>query len=332
MPKPPPPPRHQRRDSGRGLLVFAVTFLCLTGLSQGLFALLPRHTAARVRAQASLEDPPPGDEWYLAIGVANADHHILFHELDPRCLESLRAADVVFLSNSRLQWAGSHPTFRRALRDAQIRYFLLGLAHNEADVFPRALIERLDLRPRVAVINVDRFFRNWISTLAARTVEDSAWAARVYVWEQGATFQLRRWLHSVYPYLPAVGWKSDARAFYRSRVDGAWWHTGAPAGGLPLPRPRHQDPSQEDLAAAEAFVAFLRARGTEVVLTWVPNRENTRRWAETLASRLGLPLVAPDLRDLTTYDYSHLDEPSADRFTTALAPLLIPELRAHLER
>ena len=53
------------------------------------------------------------------------------------------------------------------------------------------------------------------------------------------------------------------------------------------------------------------------MLTYVWTTANDRANAAALAARLDLPFVSPEVEGLTTFDGSHLDPASAERFSRA---------------
>jgi hypothetical protein len=65
-----------------------------------------------------------------------------------------------------------------------------------------------------------------------------------------------------------------------------------------------------------------------VVLTLVPYGDTRRAEAEAIANALGIALVEPRLTGLRTVDGSHLDEPSAERWSTAFFEVAGPRIRA----
>ena len=77
-----------------------------------------------------------------------------------------------------------------------------------------------------------------------------------------------------------------------------------------------------------AFIDKLGVPRDCVVLTYVPTRENKRATADALATSLGFELVSPRLDDLRTFDGSHLDPASAERFAAAFLEVAGPRLAA----
>ncbi len=99
----------------------------------------------------------------------------------------------------------------------------------------------------------------------------------------------------------------------------------------------------------EKKLADYTRRGTEffpsfpidrrcVLLTMVPADPATGAaysinsgTAKAIASALGLSLVAPELAGLTTFDGSHLDRPSAERWSQAFFEQASPKIRDCLD-
>lgn len=259
---------------------------------------------------------------------------MLFHGTDPLTTQRLRAADVIFLGNSRLMFALGRPMLRGFFERRGLSYFVLGFGHNEHDHFPKAIIRRFDLRPRLVVVNADRFFVGDQSEWADRVVEDSWFDAQKLRVEAEASHTMRRLIHRWVPHLPTLN--EDDREFiaYRSRLDGTWVVANTLEGrGSPMRgsdrRPPRPDPGR--LSRARAFKQEIEGRGGRLVLCLVPAPTASRGTAEWLASELGVPLIAPEPEGLRTHDGSHLAPESAARFADVFLAELQP-LLAGLER
>jgi hypothetical protein len=287
----------------------------------------------RVQIIAQAERPPYADH-YLANDVAgHVDHHVIYFGLDEEVVANLRAAEVLFLGNSRLMFALRPDVLRPFYDGDAVPYYVMGFGFREADRFPLAIIRALDLRPRLVVVNADGFFGGGLSPWAEVVVRDTPFAARKLQFEAEAAHEARRVVHQVVPNwlrlfgLPGLGLRRSFIA-YRSRVDGTWeispWADGTDAfvagtlEGLALGR--------GEVAAARAFKAELDARGSALVLTRVPTPEPMPGAGPArFAALLGVPLVTADVPALTSHDHSHLSEGSAHdwsrAFVRALAPL-----------
>lgn len=307
----------------------ALVTAALVGVD-GLFTLRPAAAATRT-------ERPDERDYYLSSNVAGqVDHHVLFFGLDDEATAHLRAADVLFVGNSRLMFALRPSVMRPYFARAALSYYVLGFGFAEADRFPLAIIRRFDLRPKLVVVNTDGFFGGGLSAWAEVVNRDTTFASRKLVWETNTAHRARTILEVVAPHwasllgrpgLPAI------RTFdtYRSRLDGTWQVVPWPPDGRPF-NPRPPDgprPARGELAAARAFFDDLTGRGARIVLTRVPTPKlNLGGSPAAFAELLGVPLIVAEAPALTTFDDSHLGEASAHDWSRAFAAALTPYLPA----
>lgn len=281
---------------------------------------------------AAAEPPAARGSYYLAADKgSDVDHHVLYHGTDASAVQYLRTSDVLLLGSSRLLFALTRQDLRGFFPRHGLTYYMLAFGHREHDAFPRAIIEKFDLRPKLVIVNADRFFVGDQSAWADRVVDDSYFDAQKLWFEAEASHAVRRRLHDWWPHLPDV--LAGTREFiaYRSRVDGTWVVATSFAGlGAPMPRadrsPAVRDPAV--LRRAREFKAAVERRGGQLVLCLVPAPNASRPTAVWLAEQLGVPLVAPEFADLQTVDGSHLTRESASRFAQAFFAELDPVVRA----
>ena len=118
-------------------------------------------------------------------------------------------------------------------------------------------------------------------------------------------------------------------AFFRSRETGTWRATGGDFKGSSVSY--DEDVDERVLtaytAAGTEFLEDLPASRDCVMLTIVPNVETALGTAKAVAGALGLPLLAPELDGLQTFDGSHLDRQSAERWSTAFMEAAAPRIR-----
>ncbi len=277
---------------------------------------------------SALERPPAGH--YLAHDRAgHTDHHVLYHGLDPVSNERLDTADVLWLGNSRLQFALSRSALRPFFSPRRLSYFVLGFGHDETFHFPLSILERRKLRPKVVLVNVDDFFVGPPSEWAATVMADTRFDAFKWWFENEAAHTSRLLLHAWLPHWPDRLSNSRDVVVHRSRLDGTWF-VGTPETNVgPLPVSQDgEPPAAERVAHARAFVELMRAQGTAVIFCLVPSPSTSRATAEALAEQVAVPLLAPELDMPLTMDGSHLTEESATEFSA----LLLAALEPHLER
>ena len=312
--------------------VFAVVLVAAVVATDGARATVPA-LQGRVQVIAQAERPPDGDH-YLAHDVAgHVDHHVIYFGIDDEVVANLRAAEVLFLGNSRLMFALRPGVLRPFFDGDAVPYYVMGFGFREADRFPLAIIRALDLRPRLVVVNADGFFGGGLSPWADVVIRDTPFAARKLQFEAEVAHDARRVVHQLVPNwlrlfgLPGLGLRRTFIA-YRSRVDGTWeispWAEGT--DGFVASSFEGSELGRGEVVAARAFKAELDARGSALVLTHVPTPEPMPGGGPArFAALLGVPLVAPEVPALTSHDHSHLSEGSAHdwsrAFVEALAPL-----------
>ncbi len=308
----------------------------LTALLAATVVVVDHVPALRAAAAGLLAAEQPGDtDHYLAGDIGGqVDHHVLFFGLDADAQTRLKAADVLFVGNSRLMFALRPDVLRPGFAALGRSYYALGFGFREADRFPLAIIRRFDLRPRVVVVNADGFFGGGLSAWAEVVNRDTAFAARKLRWEAETAHDVRRAVHIVAPNWlalfgrPGLGHARELN-MYRSRIDGTWQMSPWPESRTTFqPPPLDGEPlTRGEIAAARAFKADMDARGTRIVLTRVPTPEpHGGAGPARFADLLQVPLVVVETPGLTSGDRSHLDQASAHDWSRAFVAALAPHL------
>jgi len=97
----------------------------------------------------------------------------------------------------------------------------------------------------------------------------------------------------------------------------------------PIPPDAKVDPAfvQQQVKEARDFVSRLPVSRDCIILTIVPTFETRRASAAAIAAELGLPLISPASDGLFTFDGSHLERPSAERWSHAFLEAAGPRIR-----
>lgn len=271
-----------------------------------------------------------GTDRYLAYcntqHYGDYDHGVFWFGLEPQAVAAAASADVLFIGNSRMQFGLSAPATDRGFKALGLRYYLLGFAHNGNYLFLGPLLDRLRPSASVYVVNVDLFFEQ-VETPPARAVMYDADARSRYE-------QRRNWQYVHAPacnHVPALC--GHAIAFYRAPLTGAWTVTGRGFRGEPVSYHRVPDPRIVDayVRRGRDFLASLPARKGCVILTTIPTVNTGMGTARAIAEALGLPLVAPEVPGLDTFDGSHLDPRSAELWSKAFIEAAEPRIRECVE-
>jgi hypothetical protein len=249
-------------------------------------------------------------------------------------LEAARQAEVIFAGTSRMA-QGLH---RDPVAAWGRRSFNLGTGPTEGYRFTRDVILQYDLRPRILVANVDRYFVHPYSVATGQVLRED-WFTRRKALLSGHEVALWRTLQY---HLPASvarfdispsRWRSDGTQF----LPGLLERQGPSAPGQPVALEGPEVlPSIGRQEQVQGFRDLLAARGTRLVLTHVPSSDPTSpgwaRRAVELGRRFDLPVVLPPREGLETWDASHLTAASARRFTRDLLRELEPLLAAPAAR
>lgn len=259
-----------------------------------------------------------GQDHYLgycqARGYGDYDHGAVWFGLEPGVREFPSAADVLFVGNSRMQFGFSASALQHWFTDKGFRFYLLGFSHEENATFIAPLLQALRPKARAYVINVDEFFVDRMSPPGRDLIVAESGARARYV-------EKRNWQRV---HRSICSWFSrlcgNEISFYRKRDTGEWrldGSRGLKPSGMDADLPVDQERVARENDRAKRFIAALPVDRRCVFLTYVPTRQNERATAAALASALDLELISPEITGLQTFDGSHLDRESAQKFVSA---------------
>ena len=246
------------------------------------------------------------------------DHGAFWYSLEPDAVTAAASADVLLLGSSRMQFGFSTAATTEWFSSRALQHYLLGFAYTENTTFVIPLLDRLAPRAKAYVINVDRFFNLEETPPAAEILHGGEMARQEYESKKRVQ-QIHRWLCGSLPVLCG-----NQVAFVRRPGDGHWRLHGQGSGDGTLVPALVSDGPDRDVDRwplfgdrAKAFVSALPVDRRCVFLTLVPYRDTRRAEAASVAAALDLRLIEPLVTDLRTVDGSHLDEPSAERWSAA---------------
>src|ERR1700730_12863032 len=128
--------------------------------------LLARPISERFRPLSAKASPPPSADWYLAYFNGDVEHFAIYNDLDGAA-EALKHADVLFLGDSRMQYAfRDRAVLHQFFSSRHLSYFILAFGYGEGRDFPEAIIRKFDLHPKWVILNDDPFFGNPTSPVA----------------------------------------------------------------------------------------------------------------------------------------------------------------------
>lgn len=255
------------------------------------------------------------------------EHGAFWFNLEPAASSAARNAQVVFLGNSRMQFAFSSKRTSDWFSSHSASYYLLGFSDFGNYMFEAPLLRKLHPTAKVYVINIDAFFEQSDSETAKTVMRDDSVKTRYE--------QKRRW-QRIHELICANVKAACGHNFtlFRSRSSGAWLLPGIQ---------RKSDPVSYDNAVDQNRFKAYTARGNEflpslsadracIILTIVPTVKTGIGNARAIADALGLKLVAPMPPGLITFDRSHLNPESAQRWSAAFFQEAGPQIQKCLNQ
>lgn len=251
------------------------------------------------------------------------EHNIYWHNLEPGLIENVQNADILFLGNSRTQYAFSTTAVSNYFDEKDYSHYIFGFGMGSQNSVPEMLADKYSLTPKALIINADPFFTNRISGTNQAMLEET-WSRRwelntkrflAHQQEESCTSSDSGFLHS----LMCLG---TEETLYRRIKDGHW--------EVRYFRKNKQIPTaidnlqnmgvtvEEARVIADNFIAKFEVEKQCVILTVTPRTQTPLAFAEQLAKDLGVIGIFPNPGNLVTVDDSHLDPQSALRWSSAL--------------
>lgn len=274
-----------------------------------------------------------GPDSYLAYcqgeQYGDFDHGAFWLDLEPGIRHLAASADVLFLGNSRMQFGFSSDSVERWFTAAGVSHYLMGFAYWENYTFEWPLVKRIKPNPKVLIVNLDGFFRPTETPPAATVMHESDAAGRYgrkRLWQTAHRLLCSR----------IAGICGSKESFYRSIATGSYTRVGGGTRATAVTYDANVDAQMlaDYTRRGREFFSSLPTNHRCVLLTMVPanplpgsDRTTSSGTAKAIANALGLSLIAPELPALTTFDGSHLDRPSAERWSQAFLDEAAPRIR-----
>jgi hypothetical protein len=248
-----------------------------------------------------------------AAGFGDYDHGAFWFGLEPEAVRYAADAEVLFVGSSRMQFALSTVATDHWFSSAGLSHYLLGFTNVENSLFVTPLLARIKPHAKFYVINIDQFFTPVETDIGAEFLHDPEAeqnSKQKKVWQNLQRIVCTR--------LRAVC--GHQFAYFRSIEHGHWVQRGTnPRPPLPIGDGPAEDQEHWNQYAglAQQFISSLPVNHACVLLTIVPSPKTRTAEAKAIASATGIELVTPQLTGLMTFDGSHLDRDSAERWSTA---------------
>ncbi len=273
-------------------------------------------------------------EYYMAYchntRYGDYEHFALYKSSEPEALVSLKKAQVLFLGNSRTQYAFSTKAILDYFDSRNVDHYVMGFGQGAMSPVANAVMQAHALQPALLVANADPFFSDEVNGTFQRILDgdtelDNEFGRkkRLQTWQASVCSNSNHWLHNLVC-------NGEDETLYRSRKNGHWLtqfyrdnqHIPVSESNALLDQ---LDNTQHKVAQ---FIEQTNIRPECLVLTVTPRTETPAQFAKALAAATGLPLIMPQLSDLHTIDHSHLDSESAERWSASF----LQQLDEHMEQ
>lgn len=283
-----------------------------------------------------LPDSPPG-VFFSACNAAYGEyeHGAYYYELESNAVLKAKHAEVLFLGSSRTQFGFSTKQTRTFFLEKNISYYLLGFGYVEQAPFAIELINRLNLNPRIMIVNVDPFFSSYVSAIAQPILNGNLLTHMNYIFKRLLTE-----VREPYCSLSFSHCEKSSRAIYRDPNNGEWIWANVfldPNTGHPLKTEVQQATSQERasyIEEAKKFFSNLKIPAHCVVLTSAPSDLfSDDQLVKEIAQAVGgaVPIL-PKVPNVIMVDDHHLNLPTAERWSEAVLNEMGPVLERCLEK
>jgi hypothetical protein len=188
-------------------------------------------------------------------------------------------------------------------------------------------MRRIQPKAKVYVINLDDFFTQWESPPAMEVMNDPG--ARSH-------YEAKRLWQRAHERICKLAsfFCGKNYAIFRSRQTGAYSMSRGnvlfEAKPVSYDQTTREDVVKTNTAAARKFLSDLPVQEECVILTIVPTVETKTGNANAIAGALHKDLVTTEVQGLQTFDGSHLDPPSAQRWSEAFFQAAGPQIRSCL--
>ncbi len=248
------------------------------------------------------------------------EHSAYWNELEKGIMDKVKKADVLFLGNSRTQYAFSTDAVTRYFSESGLSYYVFGFGMGSQNLVPESMAEKFNLRPKALVINADPFFTDYTSRTNQHMLEQSL----IRDWEQGS----KRWLQNTQRELclkdhnGLINWlfcSGRQDTLYRDPENGHWQvEYFRKNQRIPVAIDNNINlyiSAEKAAGIAQRFVKKMGVSPECTILTVTPRTATPLAFAQELAEILNFPGIFPMPENLVTVDASHLDPDSAMRWS-----------------
>lgn len=248
-------------------------------------------------------------------------------------IKHAKAADILFVGNSRLQ-SGLRHHFAERAQAAGLKAFSIGAGHSEGTRFAMDIIRKHRLQPQILVVMGGPYlYWGSLSEVAKQAKGMTWWAAYKKYWEEGIFWFFQRQVHRHIPKLCPLNQPLISQIVnYRSIETGWWKAVYEPNHPFPIKAGKELPSYEFVLPQIDDIMALMAKQDTLVILSCVPYMRTLTGHFTLIKERYDIPLLLPSFEGLATNDGSHLHPDSAaiysERFWQGL--MALPQVQEKL--
>jgi hypothetical protein len=240
--------------------------------------------------------------------------------LEPEAIQSMQAADVLFLGNSRTGHTFSSAATQAFMDRLGAKYYIMGFGYEASSMSALSLIDKYRLHPKVMIINADPFFG-----YGDRAARDRLLSGRPQVYLE---YLIKKRFQLVQSFLCGRSemFCGHALTIYRSAVNGTWdvheyaaAHPGSKNPKIIIEEENYRSSELPDaLKAGREFVDRVSVAPDCMIVTSIPSPRSTQMVAKAVAAEIGSTYIVPAMTDLRTFDNSHLIAEDDERWSAEM--------------
>lgn len=251
------------------------------------------------------------NHFYSELVGDSLSQSVLYHGIGDS-IEYAKAADILFIGNSRLQ-SGLRHHFAEKAKAAGFKAFSIGAGHSEGTRFGMDIIRKHKLQPKILVLMGGPYlYWGSLSEVAQRAEAMTWWTALKNYWEEGAFWFFQRHVHTYIPKLCILKQRLTYQSVnYRSIETGWWKAVYEPLRPYPIRAGRELKNYGFVMPQIDDIMTEMSKLDTLVILSCVPYNRTLLGHFKLIKKRYDIPLLLPSFEGLTTNDGSHLHPDSA---------------------
>lgn len=258
------------------------------------------------------------------------DTRAFLYNLEPDAVKNAKNSTIVFTGNSRIQFTFGSNAVREYFSRIGIKYYLFGFG-DAREAFVKTVISKLDIAPKLLVVQTDSWYFGWLG-------DGEPFSASKLSNDTPASYRFKKLKQIVHRkiclsavFINLFGNCPDKNVIFRNRSTGEWDFRSITKGRRIYPIDFDYEVDKKLLERqkpyAREFMKVVKVPNNCVVFTSVPWPQEHVGTGRVLAEYLGVRYILPKVTGLQTFDGSHLDAESAERFSEAFLRELEPIMR-----